>query len=73
MKRLNITIPEEINKELRDIPNKSAFISAAIKEKIDRIKKEELDRLLIKSYKATSVEDKEVDSEWENITLEDWI
>ncbi len=73
MKRLNITIPEEINKELRDIPNKSAFISVAIKEKIDRIKKEELDRLLIKGYKATSVEDKEVDSEWENITLEDWI
>ncbi len=73
MKKLNITIPEEINKELRDIPNKSAFISSAIKEKIDRIKKEELDRLLIKGYKATSVEDKEVDSEWENITLEDWI
>jgi metal-responsive CopG/Arc/MetJ family transcriptional regulator len=73
MKRLNITIPEEINKELMDIPNKSAFISEAIKEKIDRIKKEELDRLLIKGYKATSMEDKEVDSEWENITLEDWI
>jgi len=72
LKRLNITIPEEINKEIKNIPNKSSFISEAIKEKIDRIKKERLDELLIEGYKATSKEDKEINDEWEDITLEGW-
>jgi metal-responsive CopG/Arc/MetJ family transcriptional regulator len=72
LKRLNITIPEEIDKEIKNIPNKSSFISAAIKEKIDRINKEKLDKLLIEGYKATSKEDKEINEEWENVTLEGW-
>ncbi len=72
MKRLNITIPEEIIEEIKDIPNKSAFISVAIKEKIERINKEKLDKLLIEGYKATCKEDREVNSEWEDIPLEDW-
>ena len=72
MKRLNITIPEEINKEIKNIPNKSSFISEAIKEKIDRINKEKLDKLLIEGYKTTHKEDKEINDEWEDITLEGW-
>ncbi len=72
MKRLNITIPEEINKEIKNISNKSSFISEAIKEKIERIKKEKLDKLLIEGYQATSKEDKEINDEWEDITLEGW-
>ncbi len=72
LKRLNITIPNDINKEIKDISNKSAFISEAIKEKIDRIKKERLDKLLIEGYKTTSKEDKEINDEWEDITLEGW-
>ena len=58
--------------EIKNIPNKSAFISAAIKEKIDSIKKEKLDKLLIEGYKATSKEDKGINDDWENITLEGW-
>ena len=54
MKRLNITLPEEIAQELKYIPNKSSFISEAVKEKIERINKEKLDKLLIEGYKATS-------------------
>jgi len=72
LKRLNITIPEEINKEIKNIPNKSSFISEAIKEKIDRINKEKLDKLLIEGYKTTHKEDKEINDEWEDITLEGW-
>lgn len=72
MKRLNITIPEEIDQEIKEIPNKSAFISEAIKEKIDRLKKEKLDKLLIEGYKATCKEDKKINEEWEDITLEGW-
>lgn len=72
MKRLNITIPEEINEEIKSIPNKSSFIAEAIKEKIDRINKEKLDELLIEGYQATAKEDKMINDEWENITLEGW-
>lgn len=72
MKRLNITVPEEIIEEIKDIPNKSHFISTAIKEKIERLNKEKLDKLLIEGYKASCKEDREVNSEWEDITLEDW-
>ena len=72
LKRLNITLPEEIAQEIKDIPNKSRFISEAVKEKLDRINKEKLDKLLIEGYKATRKEDKEINQEWEKITLEGW-
>jgi len=72
MKRLNITLPEEIAQEIKDIPNKSAFISEAVKEKLERMNKEKLDKLLIEGYKATKKEDKEINQEWEKITLEGW-
>jgi len=72
MKRLNITLPERIAQELKNIPNKSSFISEAVKEKIERINKEKLDKLLIEGYRATRKEDKEINLEWEKITLEGW-
>ncbi|HCL90828.1 MAG TPA: hypothetical protein DHW70_05875 [Candidatus Atribacteria bacterium] len=72
MKRLNITLPEEIAQAIKDIPNKSSFISEAVKEKLERINKEKLDKLLIEGYKATRKEDKEINREWEKITMEGW-
>jgi len=72
MKRLNITLPEEIAQEIKDIPNKSGFISEAVKEKLERINKEKLDKLLIEGYRANRKEDKEINQEWEKITLEGW-
>jgi len=72
LKRLNITLPEKIAQEIKDIPNKSSFISEAVKEKLDRINKEKLDKLLIEGYKATRKEDKEINQEWEKITMEGW-
>jgi len=72
LKRLNITLPEEIAQEIKDIPNKSRFISEAVKEKLDRIDKEKLDKLLIEGYKATGKEDKKINREWEKVTLEGW-
>jgi metal-responsive CopG/Arc/MetJ family transcriptional regulator len=72
MKRLNITLPEEIVLEIKDISNKNGFIAEAIKEKLERINKEKLDKLLVEGYKATKREDKEINQEWEKITLEGW-
>jgi len=72
LKRLNITLPEKIAQELKCIPNKSGFISEAVKEKLDRINKEKLDKLLIEGYKENRKEDKGIEQEWEKITLEEW-
>jgi metal-responsive CopG/Arc/MetJ family transcriptional regulator len=72
MKRLNITLPEKIAQEIHNIPNKSNFIAEAIKEKIEKINRKKLDQLLIEGYKATKKEDKEINQEWEKITLEGW-
>jgi len=72
LKRLNITLPEEIAQEIKSIPNKSGFIAEAVKEKLERINKEKLDKLLIEGYKATRKEDKGINQEWEKITLEGW-
>ena len=70
MSRLNITIPNELNKEISDFPNKSKFIAEAVWERLDRIKKKELDELLSEGYRATRKEDKKINKEWEETTLE---
>jgi len=72
MKRLNITLPEDLIEEIKDLSNKSRFIADALKEKLERIKREELDRRLIEGYRATKEEDKKINEEWEKITLEGW-
>ncbi|MEE9192024.1 MAG: hypothetical protein V3U04_05350 [Candidatus Aerophobetes bacterium] len=72
MKRVNITLPDEVIREMKDLPNKSRFIAEALKEKLERIEREKLDRLLVEGYKATKEEEKRIDKEWEKITLEGW-
>ena len=68
MIRLNITLQEELYKELKPIPNKSRFIAETLRDRLERQKKEKLDKLLIEGYKATKEEDKKLNEEWENIT-----
>ncbi|MGE4547670.1 MAG: hypothetical protein AB7E28_07860 [Desulfurella sp.] len=72
VRRLNITIPEDIVKKLDKISNKSRFIAEAVKEKLDELEMQELERLLIEGYKAVKEEDRAVNKEWEEITLEGW-
>lgn len=72
MKRLNITLPEGLYQEIESIPNKSRLIAEALKEKLEREKKKRLDELLVEGYKATKEEERKLNEEWENITLEEW-
>ncbi len=72
MKRLNITIPNTLAERMKDVPNKSGLITEALQEKLRRIEKEKLDRLLVEGYRATRKEDKAMDEGWEKITLEGW-
>jgi metal-responsive CopG/Arc/MetJ family transcriptional regulator len=71
-KRMNITLPEKVAEAIAPFNNKSKFIAEAVIEKIERVKKTELDSLLIEGYKSQKKNDKELNGEWEDITLESW-
>ena len=72
MKMLSISLSDEIERELENISNKDNFVVDAVKEKLKREKNKILDKLLIEGYKATNEEDKKLNKEWEEITLEKW-
>jgi len=72
MKRLNITLPERVAEAIEVYQNKSKFIAVAINEKIERDKKEKLDKLLVEGYKSEYSADKKTNKEWEATTIEGW-
>lgn len=71
MIRLNITMPDSLADQLKDIKNKSQFIAEALREKFQREQKSKLEKLLIEGYKAEFVNDKSINAEWEDGTLND--
>ena len=71
-KILNITLPLDVAKDIQGIKNKSAFISNAIREYLDKEKKQKLIKLLQEGYIATKKEDKKITAEWEH-TISDGI
>lgn len=72
MVRLNITLSDEIARELADKHNKSRFIAEALKEKFERERRKKIEHLMIEGYKTTYREDKKLDAEWEKASLEKW-
>jgi hypothetical protein len=72
MTHLSITLPDELAKRLAVIPNKNRFIARALEEQFELEKRKELERLMIEGYKATNLEDREVNNEWEKASLEKW-
>ncbi len=72
MVRLNITLPDDIAKELANKHNKSRFITEALKEKLEREKRKQIENLLLEGYKATSEEDMGLQADWENAEIEGW-
>ncbi len=63
--RINITLPSEIAELLKGIENKSSFIAEAIKERVEKEKREKLIKELIEGYKATKHEDKLLIKDWD--------
>lgn len=72
MARLNITLPDEIARQLANKRNKSRFIAVALEEKIEREKKKIIESLLLEGYKATSKEDEKLRDNWEKAGIEGW-
>lgn len=73
--KLNFTVPEDIAEELRTRVTKrkrSAFVAAAVLEKLREIEQEQLRQTLKEGYQERLEEDAEIDSEWEVPTLKGW-
>jgi len=68
MVRVNITLDEELYKELSSIKNKSEFIRAAVREKLRIIKEENLKKVLKEGYKKEGKNLKE----WESTVADAW-
>ena len=73
MVRLNITLPDDIAEKIANKPNKSRFIAEALKEKIEREKKKQIENLLLEGYSATSEENEKLQDDWEITDTENWL
>jgi metal-responsive CopG/Arc/MetJ family transcriptional regulator len=73
--RLNITLPVELSKQLDKLAGprkKSRFIAETLKQRIERVQQEQLQKLLEEGYKATRKEALAISREFEEIDLEGW-
>ncbi len=72
MVRLNITMPEDLAKQLGPIQNKSSFIAQALREKLQREQKVKLESQLVEAYKASAKEDRALRDDWDVTVSDGW-
>ncbi len=73
--KINFTVPEDIAEALKSRVSKrkrSAFVAAAIADKLKELEAEQLRQSLVEGYKARQAEDAELNQGWEGVTLEKW-
>jgi hypothetical protein len=73
--RVNFTIPEDVAFMLKAHVRKrrrSAFVAAAIRDRLYQLEQERLRETLIEGYLARRGEDVSIGAEWETASLEDW-
>jgi len=75
MSKVNFTIPAEtvalLNERIAH-RKRSAFVAAAIRERLQLMAEDNLSRELKEGYLARREEDAEINAEWEVATLENW-
>ena len=73
--RLNITLPEELARQLDNLAgprNKSRFIAETLRQRIERIRNEQLQMFLEEGYKSARQESLDLSKEFELADLEGW-
>ncbi len=73
--RLNITLPKGLVQAMNRVaePRKrSRFIAEAVRQKIEKNDKEELEKLLVEGYRAAAKESLALTKEFESADLEGW-
>jgi metal-responsive CopG/Arc/MetJ family transcriptional regulator len=75
MVRMNITIPEDLARQidqLVDSRKKSRFIAETLKERVKKIEKDKLQKMLEEGYKRRKEESLSISRDFESIDLEGW-
>lgn len=75
MVRMNITIPEDLARQLDqlvDSRKKSRFIAETLKERVKKIEKDKLQKMLEEGYKRRKEESLSISRDFESIDLEGW-
>ncbi len=73
--KLNFTVPEDVVKALKSRVGKrqrSAFVTEAVREKLQEMERAVLVREMREGYQARCDENAALDKEWEAGTLENW-
>ena len=73
--RLNITIPEDLSRQLDEFVGprkKSRFIAETLRDRIEKMKEERLQQELEEGYKARRNESHALSREFEPIDVEGW-
>jgi metal-responsive CopG/Arc/MetJ family transcriptional regulator len=73
--RLNITLPDELVKELNQFVGprkKSRFIATTLRERLKKMRKERQEQILKEGYQTRKRENEEISKEFVPIDLEDW-
>ena len=73
--KVNFTFPEEVVASLKAYVRprgRSAFVAEAVRGKLRQLEQEQLRQTLIEGYTERSDEDRSVNREWEQATLEGW-
>jgi metal-responsive CopG/Arc/MetJ family transcriptional regulator len=73
--RMNIIIPEELAHQLDKLvgpKKKSRFIAETLKQRIEKIQREELQKTLEEGYKTRKEESHAIAKEFESSDLEEW-
>jgi len=75
MVRMNITIPEDLARQLDqlvDSRKKSRFITETLKERVKKIEEDKLQKMLEEGYKKRKEESLSISRDFESIDLEGW-
>lgn len=73
--RLNITLPEDLAHQLDRLVGprkKSRFITEALRQRIEKMKNDQIQKLLKEGYKARKAESLAITKEFEPSDLEGW-
>lgn len=63
--RVTLTIPKDLERELRALPNKSAFVTSAIRDRLAQAAKLQAAAELALAYSAAGKEDSSLVKDWD--------
>ena len=66
MVRLNITLPDDLAKDLKKVNNKSKFIADTLRDRFKKDKKQSMLKQLKEAYQKSAQEDQVVVKDWDN-------